>query len=172
LEGEEGYAPDGDVLTKETCVIKATLMEAPLDTIGLLMGSPMAFAANAYSASDIQSAVTGGNTELQIGYGGLQNRGGAVAKNPTRYYQVFIETPNEDFTPGNPQVWAEPTKRGYWQIFMCRLNLAGDLTFTKKNIVTLPIEIHARWDWTVSPATVAGNSVGYLFRRINVYLTA
>lgn len=172
LEGEEGYAPDGDVLTKETTVVKATLMEAPIDTIGLLMGSPMAFAANAYAASDIQSTVVITNTELQIGYGGLQTRYDPNAKYPTRYYQIFVETPNEDFTPANPQLWAEPVKRGYWQVFMCRLSLTGDIKFTKKNIVTLPIEINARWDWTVTPATAAGDSVGRLFRRVNVYQTA
>lgn len=171
LEGEEGYAPDGDVLTKETVMVKATLMEAPIDMISLLMGSPMAFGtpANAMVASDIASEI-GVPNKLLLGYGGMQTR---ASKNPTLYYQIFIETPNEDFTPANPQLWAEPLTRGYWQLFMCRLHLAGDLTFTKKNIVSMPIEISARWDWTVTPvnSTAPGSvdSVGRLFRRVNTY---
>lgn len=173
LEGEESYAPDGDVLTKEHTVVKATLMEAPIDVIAMLLGAPLSFAANAFQSADVKGQVVGLDTLLALGFGGMQTRPG---KMPTRYYQVLVQTTNEDATPAVPTQWTEPSNRGYWQIFMARITLAGDMTFTKKNIVTLPIEINARWDWTVTPVTSstpgAIDSVGYLWRRVNIYTTA
>ncbi len=174
LEGEESYSPDGDVLVKETCLIKATLEEAPIDVIAALRGAPMTFqgsGANTWQSSDIKGSTSGANTILQWGYGGLQTRPGQA---PVRYYQLLVESPNEDPTAVVPTQWTEPSKRGYWQIFMCRLDLAGDLTFTKENIVKLSFEAHARWDWTITPAATtlpSVNSIGHLFRRVNIYST-
>jgi len=178
VEGEEEFEAASDILVKEQTTVKCTLQQVPVETLAVVLGSSATFATAATLASmnaDNTTVVTPtpSPARTELGYGDMNRT------TPVQYWQVLVRAWNENLNPNyqvpvpvgplGPQYWQPVTSgMGYWQIFQSLIVPSGEMKHEKKGIVQLPIEIKARWDWSVTPLVDSTTSRGRLWRRVVV----
>jgi hypothetical protein len=163
IEGEEEFEASGDIKTKEGTTIKCVLQEAPIEMVALLLGSDVTITnpsgASVLAATNVAADTSGAPDIKQLGYGGMPGDDNA------RYYQVLLRCPNESFPVGSDPFFRFMSFMGYYQVWAGLIVPAGDWVLQKKGVAKMPIEIRARWDWTVTPAVTATTSTGRIWKR-------
>lgn len=146
IEGEESLCASDAYVIGEKHTIKCTLLEAPIATVNMVLyGNASNVATNAGETPDNKS----------MAIGGVYNAAGGV--NPT-FRQICLETPAEyNSTPASPLVSLKSALT-FWK---CLVKPAGAIKYSRKGIASLPIEIQAFWDHTVtSPALSSYGKIG------------